>query len=144
MFRNKVLNIALIVIIAVALLGIVGIVAWKTVLAPTSDEPEVPTAKELVESQFEVGKLVTNLAGNALIQVTISVQGDSADTKVELEERKSQVKDIINSVLHTTTQADLEKPDGYERLKLRIVGELNKVMLEGQVTNIYLSDIVVQ
>ena len=144
MFRNKALNIALIVIIAVALLGIVGIVAWKTVLAPASNEPEVPTAKELVESQFELGKMVTNLAGNALIQATISVQGDGKDMKTELEERKAQVKDIINGVLHTTTQADIEKPDGYERLKLRIVGELNKVMLEGKVTNIYLSDIVVQ
>lgn len=146
MFRNKMLNIVLILIIAVALLGIVGIVAYKTVIVPTAghEEEKVPTAAELLESQFEIGKMTTNLAGDALIQATISVQGDSVDTMHELEERKAQIKDIINAVLHTTTQADIEKPEGYQELKVRLVQEMNKVMLEGKVTDIYISDIVVQ
>jgi flagellar FliL protein len=145
MFRNKLLNIVLIMIIAVALLGIVGIVAYKTVIVPAAgQEEDVPSAKELLESQFEVGKMTTNLAGDALIQATISIQGDSAEAKEELEQRKAQIKDIINTVLHTTTQADIEKPDGFQQLKVRLVEEMNKVMLEGKVTNIYISDIVVQ
>jgi len=144
MFRNKMFNIALLVIIALALLGIVGVVAYKTFAVTGSDEPEIPTAKELQASQMDLGKMTTNLAGNSLIQANIAIQGDSEKAKVEIETRKLQVKAIVNGVLHTTTQADIEKPDGLERLVLRIVGELNKVMLEGKVTNVYISDIVVQ
>lgn len=144
MFRNKMFNIALLVIIALALLGIVGIVAYKTFAVAGPEEPKVPTATELKESQIDLGKMTTNLAGNSLIQANIAIQGDSTDAKKEIEERKIQVKSIVNGVLHTTTQADIEKPDGLERLVLRIVGELNKVMLEGKVTNVYISDIVVQ
>jgi flagellar FliL protein len=144
MFRNKFINIALILIIAIALLGVVGFVAYKMFVAPSSTEPKIPTAKELVESQYEVGKMTTNLAGGGIIQATFSVQGEDKDVKKELEERKVQVKDIINSVLHTTTLADIQKPDGIERLKLKIIGEMNKVMLEGKVTNLYISDIVTQ
>ncbi|MBL0388919.1 flagellar basal body-associated FliL family protein [Tumebacillus sp. ITR2] len=110
----------------------------------SADEPDVPTATELLDSQFDIGKMTTNLAGSSLIQATISVQGDSKKMKTELEERKVQVRDIINSVLHQTTQADLEKADGIELLKVKLMGELNKVMLEGKVTNLYISDIVVQ
>jgi flagellar FliL protein len=137
-------NIALLVIIALALLGIVGIVAYKTFAVTGPDEPEIPTAKELQASQIDLGKMTTNLAGNSLIQANIAIQGDSTEAKEEIEIRKIQVKAIVNGVLHTTTQADIEKPDGLERLVLRIVGELNKVMLEGKVTNVYISDIVVQ
>ncbi|ASS75642.1 hypothetical protein CIG75_12010 [Tumebacillus algifaecis] len=146
MFRNKMLNIVLIVVIAVALLGIVGVVVFKTVIVPASGQQEekVPTAKELKLSQFEFGKMTTNLAGSALIQATFSVQGESVDAMRELEERKAQIKDIINTVLHTTTQADIEKPEGYQLLKVRLINEMNKVMIEGKVTNIYISDIVVQ
>jgi flagellar protein FliL len=144
MFRNKTFNIALIIIVALALLGIVGVVAWKTVLAPAGTEPQVPTAKELLDSQLDIGKMTTNLAGNGLIQATFSVQGDSANAKKELEERKLQVKDVINTVLHSTTQADVQKPDGLDKLKSRVVVELNKVMQDGKVTNLYISDIVVQ
>jgi flagellar FliL protein len=137
-------NIALLVIIALALLGIVGIVAYKTFAVTGPEEPEIPTAEELQVSQIDLGKMTTNLAGNSLIQANIAIQGDSEKAKEEIEIRKLQVKAIVNGVLHTTTQADIEKPDGLERLVLRIVGELNKVMLEGKVTNVYISDIVVQ
>ncbi|KEO82939.1 flagellar basal body-associated FliL family protein [Tumebacillus flagellatus] len=112
--------------------------------AKSADEPKVPSAKELLASQFDIGKMTTNLAGNSLIQATISIQGDSSKMKTELEERKVQVRDIINAVLHKTTQADLEKAEGIELLKVNLIGELNKVMLEGKVTNVYISDIVVQ
>ncbi|PWK12704.1 flagellar basal body-associated FliL family protein [Tumebacillus permanentifrigoris] len=144
MFRNKAFNIALLTIIAVVLIGILGLVGYKMFWKTDGAEPEVPTAKELLASQFEIGKMTTNLAGNALIQATISVQGDSTKMKTELEERKVQVKDVVNSVLHKTTPADLEKAEGIELLKVKLIGELNKVMLEGKVTNVYISDIVVQ
>jgi len=144
MFRNKAFNIALIVIIAVAMLGIVGIVAYKTFVAGGTPEIELPTAAELQKSQFDVGKMTTNLAGGGLIQATIAVQGDSEEMKAELEARKVQVKDIVNNILHATTLADIEKADGYDTLKQRIIVELNKVMLDGKVTDVYISDIVVQ
>jgi len=145
MFRNKLFNIALILIVAIALLGIVGVVAYKTMLAPAAEgEVELPSPKEMLESQMDLGKMTTNLAGNGLIQANFSVQGDSKDAKTELEERKLQVKDIINAVLHNTTTADVSKGDGLAKLKVRLVDELNKVMTEGKVTNVYISDIVVQ
>ncbi|MFD2171350.1 flagellar basal body-associated FliL family protein [Tumebacillus lipolyticus] len=144
MFRNKTLNIVLILIIAVALLGIVGIVAYKTFLPAAGQEEVVPSAKELLDSQYEIGKMTTNLAGDALIQATIAIQSDSKAAMKEIEQRKAQIKDIINSTLHTTTQADIEKADGYQKLKVRLVEAMNKVMLEGKVTDVYISDIVVQ
>lgn len=144
MFRNKAFNIVLLTIIAVVLLAILGLVGYKMFWHKDGNEPVVPTAKELLDSQFDIGKITTNLAGSSLIQASVSIQGDSSKMKKELEERKVQVRDIINSVLHKTTQADLEKADGLELLKVKLTGELNKVMLEGKVTNVYISDIVVQ
>ncbi|MGZ4122599.1 MAG: flagellar basal body-associated FliL family protein [Tumebacillaceae bacterium] len=148
MFRNKAVNILLIVVLSLGLLGTVLFVAYKTVLGSSSSKeasaPKAMSSKELAAAQFDLGKITTNLSGDSLIQVSISIQGDDANVKKEIEERKAQVKDIINSILHTTAVADIQKADGYPKLKQRIVSELNKVMQEGKVTDAYLSDIVVQ
>jgi flagellar protein FliL len=144
MFRNKAFNIVLLIVIAVVLFAILGLVGYNMFFKKDAHEVTVPTATELLESQLDIGKMTTNLAGNSLIQASFTIQGDSADLKHELEQRKLQVKDVINGVLHKTTQADLEKAEGLELLKVQLIGELNKVMHEGKVTNVYISDIVVQ
>jgi flagellar protein FliL len=147
MFRNKAVNIILIVVLSLGLLGTVLFVAYKTMLAPTSKTASAPKAmsgKDMAASQYDLGKITTNLQGDSLIQVSISIQGDNANVKKEIEERKAQVKDIINSILHTTASSDIQKADGYQNLKQRIVTNLNKVMQEGKVTDAFLSDIVVQ
>lgn len=145
MFRNKAVNIALLVIIAITLFGIVGFVVYKTYFAAAvSGEVEEPKASELLAAQYEVGKMTTNLQGDALIQAAFTLQGESEDVKKELEERTTQIKYIINKVLHQTTQADIQKPDGLEMLEASLVDAINQVMKEGKVTNVYMSDIVVQ
>lgn len=147
MFRNKAVNIILIVVLSLALLGTVLFFAYKLVLAPSSkgtSAPKAMSASDMVAAQYDLGKITTNLQGDSLIQVSISIQGDNANVKKEIEERKAQVKDIINTILHNTSSADISKADGYPILKQRIVTELNKVMQEGKVTDAFLSDIVVQ
>ncbi|HEU4964539.1 MAG TPA: flagellar basal body-associated FliL family protein [Bacilli bacterium] len=149
MFRNKAFNIVMIVIVAIALLGIVGYVGWTTLVAPTlgvqkEAEVEPPAASELLAAQFDIGKMTTNLQGDALIQASFTIQGESEDVKNEVEERKLQIRDILNSVLHQTTQADIQKADGLVSLKARLVEAVNQVMLEGKVTDVLITDIVVQ
>lgn len=144
MFRNKTINIVLIVVLSLVLLGTVLFVAYETVLAPKSSGPKVMSAAELAAAQYDLGKTVTNLQGDSLIQVSISLQGNNANLKKELDDRKAQVMDIINQILHTTSAQDIQKPDGYKVLKQRIVTELNKVLQQGKLTDAYLSDIVVQ
>lgn len=146
MFQNKLFNIALIIIISIAMLGAVAIVGFRymesTTQAAKLNKP--PTAEKLAQSQFVVDKITTNLSGSSLIQLGITLQVDSTKGVAELGLRKVQVKNTINEILHSTTQVDIEKDGGYRLLEAKIIEGINKYMQDGKVTAVYITDIVIQ
>lgn len=143
MFQNKLFNIGLIIMISISLLGVAAVVGFKYVTT-TSATPKTPTADELAKGQFVVDKITTNLSGMSLIQVGFTVQADSDKTKAELDLRKSQVKDAINTILHKTTKVDLEKPEGLNLLKENVRKKIQSMLSHGQILDVYISDIVIQ
>lgn len=88
--------------------------------------------------------MTTNLAGGSVIQLTVSLQGDSAKTREELELRKVQVQDAVNDILHNWKREDLEKPQGQEKLKADILKRVNEILRDGRVVQVYLPSIIVQ
>ncbi|GAX90532.1 flagellar basal body-associated FliL family protein [Effusibacillus lacus] len=144
MFQNKLFNFALILIISIAMLGVVAIVGINYLGKSEAMAKKVPSAKELAESQFAVEKLTTNLSGSSLVQIGITLQLDSTKGVEELELRKSQVKDTITQILHATTQVDLQKPDGIQKLKEQIKENINKYLQKGKVVDVYFPELVVQ
>jgi flagellar basal body-associated protein FliL len=145
MFRNKLFNIALIIIISIAMLGVVAIVGFQYV--GKSDGPntvKAATAQELADRQFVVDKITTNLSGSNLIQIGITLQADSTKTVDELGYLKVQIKDSINQILHSTTHVDIQNDKGYQQLSAKIQEGVNKYLQKGKVVNVYITEIVVQ
>ncbi|MBX6394175.1 MAG: flagellar basal body-associated FliL family protein [Alicyclobacillaceae bacterium] len=108
----------------------------------TSSGP--PSAAELAKARYDLPQMTTNLAGGSVIQLTVSLQGDSAKTREELELRKVQVQDAVNDILHNWKREDLEKPQGQEKLKADILKRVNEILRDGRVVQVYLPSIIVQ
>lgn len=146
MFQNKLFNFALIIIISIAMLGIVAIVGFQYVgkASDAAKAPKALSADKLAESQFVVDKITTNLSGSSLIQLGITLQLDSKKAVDEITLRKVQVKDTINGILHSTTQIDIQKDGGYQQLEQRIIDGVNSYLQDGKVTQVYITDIVIQ
>jgi flagellar FliL protein len=141
MFRNKLFNMALILIIAIALLGAVSFILWKMYLSPADgaeaqDKPKPLTAEEMVEFTFDTGEITTNLLTNNYIVVQFSITTDSKEAKEELEKRSPQVKQIIIKSLAALTPEDLKGEDGINKLEAKIMKEISEVMQEGKIVQV--------
>jgi flagellar FliL protein len=142
MFKNRLLNIALIIIIAITLVGVVVFVLWQTYLKPeptTSPGKKVEkkiSAKEFEKVVFETEEIRTNLLTGTLIMAKFAIQAENESTKQELEMRKPQVIHTIIKILSAMKPEDVQGPKGMEKVEGAIQKELNKVLQEGKVVDV--------
>ncbi|QDS33641.1 flagellar basal body-associated FliL family protein [Brevibacillus brevis] len=143
MFQNRLFNMALIIIIAISLLGVVTFVLWQTYLSPaaqtaTTDEQEVKTltAEEMKEFSVDTGEITTNLLTNNYMIVRFSITADSADAKTELEQRLPQVNQVIIKTLAGLTPEDIKGTEGVNKLEAKIMNEISSLMQEGKIVQV--------
>ncbi|MFG0216010.1 flagellar basal body-associated FliL family protein [Brevibacillus porteri] len=143
MFQNRLFNMALIIIIAISLLGVVSFVLWQTYLSPaaqtaTTDEQEVKTltAEEMKEFSVDTGEITTNLLTNNYMIVRFSITADSADAKTELEQRLPQVNQVIIKTLAGLTPEDIKGTEGVNKLEAKIMNEISSLMQEGKIVQV--------
>jgi len=143
MFQNRLFNMALIIIIAISLLGVVSFVLWQTYLSPaaqtaTTEEQEVKTltAEEMKEFSVDTGEITTNLLTNNYMIVRFSITADSADAKTELEQRLPQVNQVIIKTLAGLTPEDIKGTEGVNKLEAKIMNEISSLMQEGKIVQV--------
>jgi flagellar FliL protein len=152
MFQNKLFNMALIVIIAISLLGVVSFVLWQTYLSPTTQtagheesKEETPlTAQEMQEYSLDTDKITTNLLTNNFIIIRFTITADSKEGKVELEQRLPQVKQIIIKTLAGLSPDDIKGTEGVNKLEAKIMNEISAVMQEGKIVQVITTERVLQ
>ncbi|MGI6036934.1 MAG: flagellar basal body-associated FliL family protein [Limnochordia bacterium] len=71
---------------------------------------------------------------------------EASDQKVleELETRAPQVRDRIIKILRSKTVEEINEPQAAERLQKEIIDQLNPLLNQGEVIDIYFTDLVVQ
>lgn len=98
MFKNKLLNISIIIIISIILLGILAFVLYQYIF-PGSTDNNQDKVIEYEEAVVTIPKISTNLGDSSIIsiQMTITVQTkDQEDAISESEEKMYKIKDEIN------------------------------------------------
>ncbi|MBY0088780.1 flagellar basal body-associated FliL family protein [Brevibacillus sp. M2.1A] len=143
MFQNRLFNMALIIIIAISLLGVISFVLWQTYLSPaaqtaTTEEQEVKplTAEEMKEFSVDTGEITTNLLTNNYMIVRFSITADSSAAKTELEQRLPQVNQVIIKTLAGLTPEDIKGTEGVNKLEAKIMNEISSLMQEGKIVQV--------
>ncbi|MGE5701206.1 MAG: flagellar basal body-associated FliL family protein [Clostridia bacterium] len=144
MFQNKLFNMALIVIIAITLIGAVTFVLWKSYFTPSAksssaavaEEIKPLTADEMVEFTVDSGEITTNLLSSNYIIVRFSITADSKEGKEELTKRMPQVNQIIIKTLAGLTPDDIKGTEGLNKLEAKIMNEVSSIMQEGKIVQV--------
>lgn len=149
MFQNKLFNMALIIIIALSLLGVVAFVLWQMYLSPDAgghDAKEQPvlTADEMVKYTVDTGEITTNLLTNNYIIIRFSITTDSEDSKEELAKRTPQVNQIIIKTLAGLTPDDIKGTEGLNKLEAKIMNQISSVLQEGKIVQVITTKRVLQ
>lgn len=143
LFKNKLIAIMLILLIAVTLLGVVAFVLWKTYYAnpapaAKSDQQEVQqmSAEEFQKVTFETDEIRTNLIDGKLILAKFAIQAENEKTKQELELRKPQVIHIIITTLSSMKPEEIQGAGGIAKMEDAIKKGLNPLLKEGKVLKV--------
>jgi flagellar FliL protein len=150
MFKNKLFNMALIILIGITLLAGISFFLYKTTFAtdaPTETEKKeekILTADQHAEQSVTTDVITTNLSSKGYIVVQFGILLDSKKTKEEFEKRNVQVRAIIISELSSLTQEQLKGSEGINRLEAILMNRFNEILINGKVQNIYTIDLKFQ
>jgi len=132
-------------VIMLAIIALAGTVALVMVMKMTGGEKQgEPSADELAESSIDIPEMTTNLADGRYIKISFKIQTDSDKGKEEAEKRDFQIKDVIIERLSEMKAADFKGKEGMAALKERLKQDINALMQEGKVENVYITSFILQ
>ncbi|GEL06664.1 flagellar basal body-associated protein FliL [Salisediminibacterium halotolerans] len=143
MFNNRLVNIMLIVLIALTLIGAVALVLYTQFFDEGTADGE-PTIDEVIERSVETDEITTNLQSNQVIRSQFVIELNDKGARNELEKRDFQVEDIIINELSELGSSDVDGQKGREEMKRSVMNEMNQLLQEGYVEEIYINQWVVQ
>ncbi|KXG43395.1 flagellar basal body-associated FliL family protein [Tepidibacillus infernus] len=148
MFKNKLFNMALIIIISITLLSLVAFFLYqytfRDVKTSASGIVEVPTIDDIVPLTVNVPKINTNLGDSTIIVLEMTLQTDNEKAKVEAEKRMFQIKDRINLLLKNLTSDSFATEEKINQFKSDLMVRLNKILQDGKVISIDITQIFLQ
>ena len=138
-------NIILIAIIILLLLVIVsGIIIYMLLNTP----------KEAKEEPIKIDKdlMIVTVGDSFVNNVKESKKICKVTLKVELNKevaelvtyRESEIRDRINALIRSKTEADLAGKEGQEKLQKEIVAIIQKIINSKKIMNVYFDEFIVQ
>jgi len=116
-----------------------------TYLTSTQQEEQKEEKKEFGPT-YTLGDFTVNLSDSGGYQfIKASIVVEVSDEKVieELEKRSPQLRDVLISNMREASVDEIEEP-GAKTLKRNIKNELNTVLNEGQIENVWFTQLVIQ
>lgn len=132
----------LIILVTITLIGVIVFV----LLTQLNKEPVSAelTIDEIVLASVDVPELTTNLADKRIVRLQLKIQTSNEDAAAELTKRDFQTNNIIIQELSEMTQENLEGKQGKIAFQNAIKAQLNELMQEGEVQQVYITSYIIQ
>ncbi len=147
----------IIVIISVLFMGIMGAgfyVIWNKVTPPDPDASEEQNKntdgdKNATEIKplCSLDAFVVNLSDQGetkYLRTKMDLEVTNEDTNAELKKRLPQVRNAILMIIPERTSKELKTMEGKNTMRNEIMECLNSFIKNGQITNIYFTEFVIQ
>ncbi|RSL33175.1 flagellar basal body-associated protein FliL [Salibacterium salarium] len=143
MFKNRLVNIMLIIIISITLIGVVALVLFNYFSSSTEAGSD-PTIDEIIENSWETEEITTNLNGGQLFRGRFRIHVDSDEGASELEKRDFQVNNIIIHELAGMSANDIQTQDGINELETTLRSDIDEILDNGEVIRVYTTERMIQ
>lgn len=103
--------------------------------------------KEEKKDSYPLDSFIVNLAdpgGKRYLNIKIVLEFDDKDFAGSLKRREPQIRDKILMILPTKTFKEIQSVEGKNSLRNTIIAELNNIVQEVKITNLYFQEFVVQ
>ena len=144
MKNNKLLTIMLIILVVITLIGVIAVVAFTMFNKDDVEEVAEPTIDEIVLASVDVPEITTNLSDGSFVRLQLKIQTDSEEAAEELTKRDFQTKNIIIQELSEMTEENLEGKEGKINFQNTVKSQLNELMQDGEVQQVYITSYIIQ
>ena len=141
MKNNKLITIMLIILVTITLFGVIVVVLLTQL---DKEKPDGPSIDEIIESSVDIPEITTNLADGSFVRITLKIQASDKKAGEELFKRDFQVKNIVIQELSEMKEEALEGKQGKITFQDAIKSQVNELMQEGEVTQVYITSYVLQ
>jgi len=148
-FKNKLLNISIIIIISVSLLGVAAFFLYQYIFPSTEtveeEEPEVvESIDDILPLTVSIPKINTNLGDSSIIVFEVTLQTDNKKAKAEADKRMFQLTDNINLFLKNQTKDSFSSEENINNLKAQLINRLNNILTEGKIVKVNITQLFLQ
>lgn len=141
---KKVVLITLLIILA---LIITYVVAYFTALKVISkpEENKDSQEKEVIKRGivYSLGEFLTNLNDKGYIKLQLELEVKDKETAASMENRKAELRNKINAILRSKTKSEVSGKEGMDNLRTTIKVELNRLLGEEVILDVFFTDIIV-
>jgi len=102
------------------------------------------SATQARKLQVDFPQMTTNLKDSGLIQFAITLQANDSKTKTELNDMQPAIQNVVNLKMKDFTPDQLKSSSGLANLESSLKVSINSILPEGNITEVYLSDEIVQ
>lgn len=129
--------------LVVLLVGaIAALVVVLNVQGEEDKENKAQSIDDIVEYSYESPEITTDLSDGTFVRIQFQIVTDGKAAKEEISKRDFQLKNILIKELATKTEEDFKS--GLTDLEQAVMEELNKLMTEGQITEVYTINKILQ
>lgn len=120
----------------------VGIIAVVVIFYVNNDKGVAQSIDEVVEYSYETPEITTDLQDGTFVRIQFQVLTDGKKAKNEVAKREFQLKNILIKELAKMNIDDFKA--GLGDLEENIESKLNEVMIEGNITDVYTINKILQ
>lgn len=137
--NNKGFKIVLVILAIIALAGIAGVIY---LLLDDDDPDRALTIEEQVEYSFTTEEINLDLDDQRYVQLKFNILTNNSGARDEVELREFQFKNILIKETVNMTSAELQAD--LTQFEETLKAEMNKLMEEGEITDVYIVGKIVQ
>ena len=146
---SRFVQVSLIILVALTLIALITFFLWQmTTRSMVSGNQgmnvEDLSSKELLELSVDTEQITTNLYTNDFIIVQFNILVDNKNARKEVENRMSEIRSAIISVLASKTPEDLQGEEGISALEEILFKRFNEILNEGSVVRVLTIDRQIQ
>lgn len=142
MKKNKLLTIMLIILVTLTLLGVVAVILITQLNKESVSEG--PPIEDVIESSVDIPEITTNLSDGGYAKVALKIETDSKKAAEELTLRVFQVNNIVIQELSEMEEEELQGKQGKVLFEKAIKAQINELMHEGEVVQVYMTSFIIQ
>ncbi|MDO6449630.1 flagellar basal body-associated protein FliL [Oceanobacillus profundus] len=134
--KTMITSLVVLLVIAIASLVVVLNVAGE------NKKGDAQSIDDIVNYSYESPEITTDLADGAFVRIQFQIVTDGKETLKEVEKRDFQLKNIIIKELATKTEEDFKS--GLSELEQVVKSSLNELVEEGEITEVYTINKILQ